>query len=83
VLVFASALAGAVSVLVIVAAALALLCEVLRPSAPRDDRELPEALARFYWSRLSPLVHRPVRRFVLRGGVALVIVIAPAIRLMW
>jgi hypothetical protein len=77
------AVVGAVSVSVVATAALLLSCEVLRSSLATGGVELPGSLERFYWRTLSPLVHRPFRRLLLRAGVALVIVIAPAIRLLW
>ena len=76
------ALVAAVSVSLVAVAALLLAWDVLR-CAPVDGREVRTALDGFYWTRISPLVHRPCRRLLLRAGVALVIVIAPAIRLAW
>ena len=83
VLVSAIALVGMVSLSVVSTAALLVVCEVLRSSVPVDGRELRGVLRRLYWGSLSPLVHRPCRRLMLRVGIALVIVIAPAIRLVW
>jgi hypothetical protein len=79
----AIAVVGAVSFSILSAAALLLFCEVLLSSVPIGRRDLRGSLGRFYWGSLSPLVHRPFRRFVLQAGVALVILIAPAIRLLW
>jgi hypothetical protein len=83
VLVSAIALVGAVSVSVVSMAALLLVCEVVRSTVPIDHRELRGSLGRLYWGRLSPLVHRPGRRFVVRAGIALVFVIARAIPSLW
>jgi hypothetical protein len=82
-LVSAIALAGAASLSVVVTATWLALSDVARSSVPIDGRALRAAVGRLYWGSLSPLVHTPVRRFVLQASVALLIVIAPAIRLAW